>query len=121
MFRAPRPAHLPHLHSIANDIGQPVQVLAKLLNVHPQTVSRYIKAGQAPRPVMLALFWETSWGRSQTDTEMLNSRRMLYTENQILKRRITKLEKTIERLEKELAYHATAANSPIFDAGGRSA
>lgn len=117
MFRAPRPAHLPHIESILNDLGQPVQAVAKHLDIDPSTLRRYRATGQAPRTVMLALFWETSWGRSQTDTEAINNARMLYQANMMLERRNAKLLKRIELLEKELVQGHAAANMPFFETG----
>ena len=41
--------------------------VAQLLGISTVTLNKYIKADQAPRPIMLALFWETRWGvRRQT-------------------------------------------------------
>lgn len=54
-MKAPVPAKLPHLQTIIQNLGQPVDALAKFLDISPQTMRRYIREGQAPRPVMLAM------------------------------------------------------------------
>src|SRR6218665_3785550 len=72
MFRAPRPAGLPSLSLMLADLpAQPAQVAA-FLEISRRQLQRYQLADQAPTPVMLALFWETRWGRSAADCEAAN-------------------------------------------------
>lgn len=72
MFRAPR--QLPSLEVLLHDLGQPrADVIARALGVTPRTVRRWLADGQAPRPVMLALFWESSYGRSQANADAHNA------------------------------------------------
>lgn len=67
------PRTLPTLHAMLKDIGSPgAVVLGKALCVHPRTVQRWLAAGAAPHPVMLALFWLTRWGQSILECEALN-------------------------------------------------
>jgi hypothetical protein len=74
MFRAPR--QLPPLESLLLDIGQPTPaVIAHALGVTERTVYGWISRGQAPRPAALALFWETSWGRSEIECNAVNGER----------------------------------------------
>ena len=67
------PLTMPTLSMILADIGHPTpRAVATLLGVDHRTVRRWIAAGQAPRAVMLALFWLTRWGRSQVDCQATN-------------------------------------------------
>lgn len=116
-MKAPVPAKLPHLHTILDNIGLPDKQVARFLGVSPSSVKRWREAGQAPRPVMLALFWETTWGMSAANAAAINEARMYFSENQILKRRIAALEKRLLLLEKEheKSRRDRAANFPLFD------
>ncbi len=74
----PRPSSLPHLQTLVDDIGSPSsKALAKALGVSERTVRRWMRAGQAPRVVLLALFWVSRWGRSALDVELQHDA-MLY-------------------------------------------
>ena len=115
MFKAPAPAKLPHLHTILNDIGLPDKQVAHFLDVTPKTVDRWRKAGQAPRPVMLALFWESTWGQSAANCDAVNWGRLQFQENAMLKRQNAKLKQQMLELEKALASVDQAANSPVFE------
>lgn len=98
MFRAPR--QLPTLDAMLADIGRPgADVLGRALGVSARTVRRWVADGQAPRPVMLALFWETSFGRSQLHADAHNAAMWaraqvagLQRENAALVRRVAYLE-----------------------------
>lgn len=89
--------------------------IAKFLEITPQTLRKYRQKGQAPRLVMLALFWETIWGQSAANCEAVNWGRLQFQENQMLKRKNAKLQVQVLQLEKALAEVDQAANSPIFE------
>lgn len=72
MFRAPSHAGLPHFSLMLSDLPATVAQVAKHLDLAPSTLARYRATGQAPRAVMLAMFWETRWGRSAADCEAAN-------------------------------------------------
>lgn len=116
MYRAPSQAGLPPLAFLIHDIPGGPDRLARHLGISRRTMARYVAAQQAPRAVMLALFWETRWGRSAADAEATNYARVqsglassLAKENAALRRRIV-------QLDAELALEATAANAPFFSA-----
>lgn len=114
-FRAPRPAQLPHIETMLNSLGNDQEV-AKFLGVSLRTVKNYRKEGQAPRAVMLALFWETPWGVSAADCQAVNEARMAYTKARILERENEVLRGQVLTLEKELSSAGYgAANAPIFN------
>ena len=72
MFRAPSHAKLPNVATLLADIPYTSRQVARHLGLSEATIRRYQRLGQAPRPVMLALFWETRWGRSAADCEAAN-------------------------------------------------
>lgn len=118
-MKAPVPAKLPQLHTIIQNLGQPVDALAKFLDISPQTMRRYIREGQAPRPVMLALYWETDWGRSAVACDAVNWGRMQYMQNVMLQRQVTELRAEVERLRSILEKQtAGAANAPFYFESG---
>lgn len=78
LARCPRPGALPPLPLILADLGDPSPAeLAHALDVAPSTVRRWLAAGAAPLAATLALFWLTSWGRSQVECHAVNDARML--------------------------------------------
>lgn len=115
MFKAPVPAKLPHLQSILDNIGLSDQQIAFFVSVSPSSIKRWRKLGQAPRAVMLALFWETSWGRSASYSEADHYAKLQFMHAKMLERKVAELERKLEKLEKTLATVDTAANSPIFE------
>lgn len=117
-FRAPRYAQLPHLVTMLNSIGSD-QAVADLLGLSLGTIKRYRKEGQAPRPVMYALFWETPWGVSAADCQAVNEARMAYTKARILERENEVLRAQVLKLEQELSSAGYgAANGPIYNVRG---
>lgn len=117
-FRAPRFAHLPHLSTMLDSIGNDAAV-ARLLGLSLATVKRYRKAGQAPRPVMLALFWETPWGRATADVGAINEARYAFMRSSELERENAKLKRQIETLERRLAFvPGHASNADFYQVGG---
>ena len=72
------PQRVPTFAAMWEDIGRPHYLdLAHRLGVNPSTVRRWIKAGDAPRPVLLALYWLTRWGATDLDAELFNRAQVL--------------------------------------------
>lgn len=70
------PRHTPALAVMLSDLGNPSPAtLARALGISTRSAQRYITLDQAPRPVMLAIFWCTRWGRSQVDADAVNDAR----------------------------------------------
>lgn len=64
------PRYLPELAQLIADCGAPSVVdLAAALDVSPRTVFRWLERGEAPRAVLLALYWVTPYGWSAHETE----------------------------------------------------
>ena len=115
MFRSPRPAQLPHIHSLLDNIQASEIEIARLLDISVPTLRKYKAKGQAPRTVMLALFWESTWGLRTADVTAANHAAQYFSLAQSLKRENQRLVKLLLTMEQELPHSATgAANGPIF-------
>lgn len=114
MFRSPRGAQLPSLHLMLQDLAASHDQIARHLGITRRTLQRYIQADSAPRAVMLALFWETRWGRSAADTEAANWAALHYRSAMIERRTNEALRRQIDRLQ---ALQHGAANAPLYRVG----
>lgn len=117
MFRAPYGAGLPAFSTILNDLPADTRQIARHLGIKESTLKTYKRRDQAPTTVMLALFWETRWGRSVADTEAANFAAIHYRSAMIANQECERLRAMIDRLELEIsnAYiQGRAANSPIY-------
>jgi hypothetical protein len=115
MFRAPPPSGLPPLTWLLHDQQANRPQVARHLGLSTRTLERYEAAQGAPRAVMLALFWESRWGRSAADAEAATAADVhrghaaaLGRENAALRRRIARLEAELQQAQPE------AANLPFF-------
>ena len=115
MFRAPDAAKLPHLETILGDLPTLPQV-AQHLDVSPSTLNRYIRAGQAPRAVMLALYWETRWSYSAAETAAHNLASRHAQHASTLRDHNARLKRIIAQLENDRG-RDVAANSPFYLVG----
>lgn len=71
--------NLPTFRAMSSDLGNPCpRRLARTLGVHPRTVERWTAADEAPRPVLLGLYWITHRGQHDLNAE-LHNRAPLYT------------------------------------------
>lgn len=72
------PKHFPSWSQMVDALGSPAPAqLAKWLGVSERTIWNYTRADQAPRAVMLALFWLTPWGHDSVDSDRENLVRVL--------------------------------------------
>ena len=116
MFRAPTQAGLPPFTFMLEDLPVRRPVVARHLGISDRTLERYAATQQAPRPVMLALFWETRWGRSAADVEVHNRASVHRQHANGLAKENAALRRRIQALENELARADTgAANLPFFN------
>jgi hypothetical protein len=117
MFRAPDAAKLPHLETILGDLPTLPQV-AQHLDVSTSTLNRYVRAGVAPRAVMLALYWETRWAFSAAETKAHNDATMQAQHAAALRHHNAKLKNHIARLELDrVQAGGMAANLPVYRVG----
>ena len=71
MFRAP--TQTPQLCTLLDDLQtRDLGRVARHLGIARSTLTRYRRTGNAPRLVQLALFWETRWGSSVIDCDLVN-------------------------------------------------
>lgn len=99
-LRAHAPRVMPPLALMLEDLGRPTAAqLAAFLGVHPRTVARWIDRGHAPRPVALALYWLTRWGRSQVDAQAVNDARLYYAQARAETTRAAQLAAALDALQ----------------------
>ena len=71
------PKYLPPLSLMLDDLGNPrPEAIAKTMGGTRSTVYRWLREDNAPRPVLLALFWLTNWGVSQINCAAVSGRPM---------------------------------------------
>ena len=106
------PSHTPALSLMLDDLGRPqLKRLAKLLDVHPRTLRRWIDRDHAPRPVLLALYWLTSWGRQDVHLSAHNDAKFYAGYVRCLNDEVRALRRELARL---LALgHFDSANDPL--------
>lgn len=117
MFRSPTAANLPPFSILFNDLPASVSQISRHLGLTPATVRRYLQRDQAPRAVMLALFWESRWGRSAADSEAANFGQAHYALAQSLQQQNAELLRQLVQLEEALSRNDGAANGPIYRIG----
>ncbi len=117
MFRAPSQAGLPSLAYLVDDLPRDRKKIARHLGISQRTLDRYIQAEQAPRAVMLALFWETRWGRSAADCEAANFAALQAANVRVLEAKNAELRRQIEHLESLVSSVDEASNLPFFRVG----
>lgn len=67
------PKHTPPLGVMLEALGRPhPREVARALGVGERTVRRWISDNDAPRPVLLSLFWLTHWGAQWLDADNHN-------------------------------------------------
>lgn len=107
------PRYLPPLALLRADLGNPsITDVARHLDVTPRTVHRWIEADAVPRPAHLALFYESSWGRSAVDCEAVNQARQAVGMVRCLSREVDELRAALAALS---AVSSTgAANAAVM-------
>jgi hypothetical protein len=96
------------------DLGHPPPgAIARALGVSARTVARWRASGEAPRAVLLALFWLTRWGSSALDCELHNRAQVYRSLSESRGRQVMALKRRIEALE--AVAHTGAANADYFD------
>lgn len=123
MFRSPSHAGLPGIDTMLDDLPATRRQIAQHLDIAESTLAAYRRTGNAPRAVMLALFWETRWGRSVADSEAHNFGQVHYAQAKAMQEHARRLAGIIWRLEVDLSRAAAQvggavpANLPVFNVG----
>lgn len=118
MFRAPSQAGLPPLQVLLADLPATTAQVARHLGIPFDTMATYHATEQAPRAVMLALFWESRWGRSFSDVDASNHAAHQFQRAASLERENAALRRQIVALESQLSQGTGhAANAPFWVIG----
>lgn len=97
MFRA---THTPPLSVLLDDLlTSDLAAIAGHLGISVATLRRYKQADQAPKSVLLALFYETRWGYSLLESTAHNGHATERAWRQALEREAAGLRTRIARLE----------------------
>lgn len=115
------PRALPAFSQLLPALGHPsAAALAAYLDVSERTVYGWKAQDKAPRAAALALFWESSYGRSALDADLYNAAMVHKGHADSLARHVVNLETRIARLEKigrfgsANAPYLTPGNSQLF-------
>lgn len=96
----------------AEQVGNPKRV-AQLLHVTEQTVKRWMgDNSKVPRAAVLALYWETQYGRGQMQAELLNEIQMLRLHIKIVDAQLDKAKDMVSGMRR---IHTGTANEPYFE------
>lgn len=94
------PRWVPSWPELMADLCQPTpHQVAQALGVSVRTAKRYNAAADAPRPVLLAVFWLTSWGRSAVNAQAENDAQLALGHMRALQRRVSELEARVRHLQ----------------------
>lgn len=89
-----------------------------MLGLSLSTIRKYRRSGRVPRPVMLALFWESPYGQSVISCDLMNEAAVYRRLSRSLDDRCKVLARQVEALQLELAAEdGGSANSPFFRVG----
>lgn len=92
-----------------------VKRAAKILDVTERTIWRWKSEGKVPKAAVLALYWESQYGRSLIDTDHHNETVLLRSRIRILEEQFVRAKDIITGMK--LLNYGTA-NQPFFDEEG---
>jgi len=113
MFHAPKDVYGINLFRLFLDELGGKKPVATYLNVDYSTITRWLLEDRVPRAAVLALFWESNYGRSQIFTDQVNEIRQLYARVQLLEGQLERCTRIVAGLR---TLHAGTANEPVFEA-----
>lgn len=112
MIAAPKNIYGPNMFKIfVHELGGP-KLVCKFLDVAERTVWRWLAEESAPKMAVLALFWETKYGKSLVNTDQVNEIRQLYLRIRILESQYTRAKDIVAGLRR---LHTGTANEAYFD------
>lgn len=109
-------ARIPAWSVVRAECGLTDAEIARYLVVSLRTVQRWNRTDAAPVPVLLSLFWQTRYGRSEMETNEANWVANYFMKAQIAEREVERLKAVVIQLESERDHFGGAANSPIYRA-----
>mgnify|MGYP000856052026 FL=1 len=98
MLSAPQAIFGPNLFRIFVDELGGAKHVAKFLDVSIRSVQSWLANENPPRAVVLALYWESRYGRSLIESDQINEIRLLYRRVQILQEQYAKAQKIVAGL-----------------------
>ena len=111
------PKKLPSIEEMLLALGRPsAEIIGDVLDVSPRTVQRWLRAGIAPRPAALAIYWMTHHGRSEISNDMHNELMLLHGLVRAQRDEISRLQAEVEHLVTIGEFGA--ANEPVMRARG---
>lgn len=111
-FHAPKDVYGPNLLRLFVEELGGVKAVHKHLGVSERTMYHWLSSGRVPRAAVLALFWETQYGRGHIYADQVNEIRQLYTQVCLLREQYQRAKDIITGLR---VLHAGAANEPLFE------
>lgn len=90
----------------------PLKRAAKILAVTERTIWRWLSTGKVPKAAVLALYWETSYGRSLIDADHINEIQYMRRQNVLLLDQLNRARDIISGLR---SLHAGTANQPLYE------
>lgn len=113
MISAPKNIYGPDVFKrFVFELGGPKRI-CKMLDVAERTVWRWLADESVPKMAVLALYWETQYGRSLIDSDHHAETALLRGHVQLLQDQFTRAQHVIAGLK--LLNYGTA-NEPLFDA-----
>jgi hypothetical protein len=99
--------------TLVGQIGE--ERACKILDIHRTTLNRYLaEKTRVPKPCVLALYWESNWGRAVIDSDHRTEIQLLYQKIHFLRMENKRLVKAID--EMEIIADFGTANAPILEA-----
>lgn len=87
--------------------------VCKMLDIQPQTLRRWLNGrGAIPRMAMMAIYWETQYGKSLIHTDQVNEIRILYRRICILQEQFQRAKEIVTGLRR---LQTGTANEAIFE------
>lgn len=95
------PKYVPPLDELLYYTHRPTAAaLAKAMGVTESTAKRWIAKNEAPKSVLLALFWLTRWGMQWVDADLYNEAQLHFAMNRCQARQIRDLKSKLRRAAK---------------------
>lgn len=101
----------PNLFQLFVDDFGGINAAAQYLDESPRTVKRWMQTERVPRSAVLALYWESRYGESQSNCDLVNEIRMYFRAAADLTDRLNAAHAAIRELQR-LSYGT--ANQPMF-------
>lgn len=121
-FYAPRKIYGPNLFKIfADEVGGGPARIAELLHETEETVKSWMvsaeqppkDAAKVPRSAVLALYWETQYGRGEMHADLINEIQLLHLHIKTLEAKYKKAKEMAEALKSMGT--GGSANEPFFE------